>query len=174
MYTDMLQRAVAALKSGKQPELDRPLDHGAEIDIHTPALLPEDYLPDVHTRLIMYKRIASSEDEQELRELREEMVDRFGILPEQALNLFALTQLKLKATPLGIRKIDFGSQSGRMEFNEQPNIDPAVIINLIQTQPALYKLEKNKLRVRQEMPEPQQRFEIINQLLEKLSLRDAA
>ena len=129
----MLERAVKALKEGRQPELDRPLDHGTEIDLNTPALLPEDYLPDVHTRLIMYKRIASAETEQDLGEMREEVIDRFGLLPDPARNLFALAQLKLKATPMGIRKIDAGSNGARIVFSEQPNVDPALIINLIQS-----------------------------------------
>ena len=174
MYTDMLARAVKALKEGRQPELDRPLDHGAEIDVHTPALLPEDYLPDVHTRLIMYKRIASAADEQELNELREEVIDRFGVLPEAAINLFRLARLKLRATPMGIKKIDFGTNGGRMMFNDQPNIDPGLIIRLIQAQPRQYKLEHTKLRVIQEMPEAAQRFDMIDTLLDQLSKRDAA
>ena len=174
MYTDMLERAVKALREGRQPELDRPLDHGTEIDLHIPALIPEDYLPDVHTRLIMYKRIASAEDEQELNEMREEVIDRFGLMPEQALNLFALTRLKIKATPLGIKKIDFGASGGRFIFNEQPNIDPGLIIRMIQTEPYNYKLENTKLRVIKEMPDPEQRFEEINALLEQFMTRSAA
>ncbi|MFK8068455.1 MAG: transcription-repair coupling factor [Gammaproteobacteria bacterium] len=174
MYTDMLERAVKALKEGRQPELDRPLDHGTEIDIHTPALIPEDYLPDVHTRLIMYKRIASAKDEQELNELREEVIDRFGLMPEQALNLFALTQLKIKATPLGIKKIDFGASGGRFIFNDQPNIDPGLIIRLIQTEPYNYKLENTKLRIIKDMPEPAKRFDEINSLLEQFIEKNAA
>ncbi len=173
MYTDMLDRAVKALKAGKQPQLDRPLDHGTEIDVHVASLIPEDYLPDVHTRLIMYKRIASAEDELALRELREEIIDRFGMMPEQALNLFALTSLKIKATPMGIKKIDFGASGGRMIFNEEPNIDPALIIRLIQTEPYNYKLENTKLRVLKEMPDPSQRFEEIHSLLDRL-LKDPA
>ena len=167
MYTDMLERAVKALRAGKQPELDRPLDHGTEIDLHIPALIPEDYLPDVHTRLIMYKRIASAVDDQELRELREEMIDRFGMMPEQALNLFSLTGLKIKATPMGIKKIDFGATSGRFDFKEQPNIDPGLLIRLIQTEPYNYKLESTRLRITKDMPEPEQRFIEINYLLDK-------
>lgn len=174
MYTDMLERAVKALKEGRQPELDRPLDHGTEIDVHTPALIPEDYLPDVHTRLIMYKRIASAENQQELDELREEVIDRFGLMPEQALNLFALTRLKLKATPLGIKKIDFGATGGRFVFTEQPDIDPGLIIRLIQTEPTNYKLENTRLRVIRDMPDPAQRFDEINALLERFMTRSAA
>lgn len=174
MYTDMLERAVKALKEGKQPELDRPLDHGTEIDLNTPALLPEDYLPDVHTRLIMYKRIASAEDEQALSELREEVIDRFGLLPDAARNLFYLTLLKLKATPMGIKKIDAGTNGARIQFNDEPNIDPALIIKLIQSQPRQFKLENTKLRVNLPMPEPEQRFQLIEDLLHQLGYQDAA
>ena len=82
LYTEMLERAVQAIRAGRQPELDRPLDHGTEVDLHIPALLPDDYLPDVHVRLIQYKRIASAESTEELRELKVEMIDRFGLLPD--------------------------------------------------------------------------------------------
>ncbi|MBM2829840.1 MAG: transcription-repair coupling factor, partial [Gammaproteobacteria bacterium] len=117
LYMDMLERAIHALKAGKQPELDRPLEHGAEINLHIAALIPEDYMPDVHARLIMYKRIASARDENELTDLQEEMIDRFGLLPEPVKNLFQITTLKLKANPLGIRKIDLGKQGGRLHFH---------------------------------------------------------
>ncbi|MDX1434647.1 MAG: transcription-repair coupling factor, partial [Gammaproteobacteria bacterium] len=125
MYTRLLERAVEALKAGRSPELDRALDHGAEVDIKVPALIPEDYLPDVHARLIMYKRIASAKDGNEIEELKVEMIDRFGLLPEAARNLFQITELKLKATPLGIRKIDVGHHGGRIEFGANAAVDPA-------------------------------------------------
>ena len=94
LYTQLLERTVAALKAGRSPELDRPLDHGTEIELNLPALLPEDYLPDVHVRLIQYKRIASAGSDEELRELKVEMIDRFGLLPDAANNLFDVTALK--------------------------------------------------------------------------------
>jgi len=141
LYTELLERAVKAIREGRQPELDRPLDHGAEVELGVPALIPEDYLPDVHTRLVMYKRIASASDEAELRELQVEMIDRFGLLPDQVKNLFAVTALKLKAQPLGIRKLEAGTQGGRIQFTERPDIDFGRIIQLIQTQPKRYKLD---------------------------------
>lgn len=158
MYMELLERAVESLKSGKQPELDKPLDHGTEVDLGISALIPDDYLPDVHSRLIMYKRIANAKHSDELRELQVEMIDRFGLLPENTKNLFSITELKLKATPLGIKKIELGSDSGRIVFNPEPNIDPMNIIKLIQTQPKTYKLEgQDKLRITHSMPEPVQR-----------------
>ncbi|MFP4280113.1 MAG: transcription-repair coupling factor, partial [Halochromatium sp.] len=120
LYMDLLERAVEALKSGKTPELDRPLDHGAEIDLGLPALLPDDYLPDVHTRLVTYKRIASAADRAELKDLQVEMIDRFGLLPEPTKALFAITELKLKVQPYGIKKIEAGPKGGRIVFGEQP------------------------------------------------------
>jgi transcription-repair coupling factor (superfamily II helicase) len=132
LYMEMLERAVRALKSGKQPQLERPLDTGTEVNLNIPALLPADYLPDVHNRLILYKRIASARDEQDLRDLREEVVDRFGSLPQPAVNLFRQSQLKLKARPLGIRKIDVGSTGGRIQFDaETAAVDPQRIVGLL-------------------------------------------
>jgi len=175
MYMDLLERAVQALKSGKQPELDRPLEHGVEIDLHVPALIPEDYLPDVHTRLILYKRLASAADYDQLKDLQEEIIDRFGLLPDYLKNLIRVTELKIKANRLGVRKIDLGPRGGRMQFNEQTNIDPARIINLIQSQPAKYKLAgQDKLRIITELPEIIDRFNMLDNLLDKITTRDAA
>jgi len=170
MYMELLERAVHALKSGKQPELDKPLDHGAEVDLSVSALIPDDYLPDIHARLIMYKRIASAENEDALRELQVEMIDRFGLLPDNVKNLFRVTTFKLKATPMGIRKIEFGKDGGRLIFNEQPNIDPMTVINLIQKQPAIYKMDGSaKLRVIKNMPDLESRSLTLEQLLNILA-----
>jgi transcription-repair coupling factor (superfamily II helicase) len=175
MYTELLERAVKSLKEGKQPELDKPLHHATEIDLHVPALIPDDYLPDVHERLIMYKRIASTADKQELRELQVEMIDRFGLLPEALKTLFRLTELKLKASPLGIEKIDMGAQGGRLNFTDKPDIDPLKIIQLIQNQPGTYKLDGNdKLRVNQDLPDADARITLLDNLLDELSEKQAA
>lgn len=105
------------------PELDRPLDHGPEIDLQSPALIPDDYLPDVHSRLILYKRIASATDAGALRELQVEMIDRFGLLPAPLKHLFRVTELKLRALPLGVRR---GWPQGRAPGVRAtaPKIDP--------------------------------------------------
>jgi len=175
LYMDLLDRAVTALKSGQQPVLDRPLDHGVEIDLHIPTLIPEDYLPDVHMRLIMYKRIASVKNEEELKELQIEMIDRFGLLPDFAKNLFQIAALKLLANPLGVHKIDLGLHGGRLQFNEKNNVDPMKIMTLIQSNPFTYKLEgQNKLRINEELPEPADRFTILAELLADITNRDAA
>jgi len=170
LYTELLERAVQALKAGREPELERPLNHGPEVDLHVAALIPDDYLPDVHTRLILYKRIASASDAEQLRDLQVEMIDRFGLLPEAVKHLFAVTELKLRAVPLGISKIDAGDDSGRLLFGPQPNVDPGTIINLIQTQPQHYSLDGgDKIRFRFPMPSAEQRFATVGTLLQRLS-----
>lgn len=174
LYTQLLERAVSALKAGRSPELDRALDHGAEIDLRVAALIPEDYLPDVHARLIMYKRIASAKDVEEIRELKVEMIDRFGLLPQALRNLFDITELKLKATPLGIRKIDVGGQGGRVVFSAQPQVDPESIVRLIQNDPATYKFDgTDKLRFSMQLDTGAARIDALGGLLDALSMRDA-
>jgi transcription-repair coupling factor (superfamily II helicase) len=175
LYMELLDRAVQAMKEGKQPELDRPLDHGAEIDLHIPALIPEDFLPDVHMRLIMYKRIASAKSDSELNEMKEEMIDRFGLLPDALKNLFEISNLKQLAKPLGIRKIDLGQNGGRIFFQPKANIDPGRIIQLIQSDPRSYKLDgQDKLRISKELPDSESRFEILEYLFNEIALKIAA
>ncbi|RNE88961.1 transcription-repair coupling factor, partial [Marichromatium sp. AB31] len=170
LYMELLERAVEALKAGRTPELDRPLSHGAEIDLGVPALLPSDYLPDVHARLVMYKRIASATSKEALRELQVEMIDRFGLLPEPAKRLLEITALKLRVQPWGIVKIEVGAGSGRICFEDNPRIDPARLIGLIQEQPKVYRLDGgDTLRFYREMPEPEQRLRQVEQLVERLT-----
>ncbi|MEE9422350.1 MAG: transcription-repair coupling factor [Gammaproteobacteria bacterium] len=166
LYTELLERAVTALKAGLQPELDKPLQQGPEIDLHFPALIPSDYLPDVHTRLIQYKRIASATNDDELRELQVEMIDRFGLLPDAVKNLFAVTSLKLVATPMGIRKIDVGDTGGRLIFSSEPKIDPLAIVELIQKKSEIYSLDgTEKFRFRIETEADETRVEAVYTLL---------
>jgi transcription-repair coupling factor (superfamily II helicase) len=175
LYAELLERAVQALKAGRSPELDRPLDHGTEVDLHVPALIPEDYLPDVHTRLILYKRIASARSAQELRELQVEMIDRFGLLPEPTRVLFRATEMKLRATPLGLRKIDLGSRGGRLLFGPTPNVDPANVIQLIQGEPTRYRLDgPDRLRVIAELPDAESRLRSLGVVLDRLGAHAAA
>jgi transcription-repair coupling factor (superfamily II helicase) len=169
LYNELLERAVAALKAGKLPELERPLEHGTEVDLGVGALLPDDYVSDVHGRLILYKRIASAANEDELRELQVELIDRFGLLPQPAKNLFEITQLKLRLTPLGVRKLDVGAHGARLIFSEQTPVDPGKLILLLQSNPARYKLDgQYKLRVNTEMPELEGRLKVIDELIAKL------
>jgi transcription-repair coupling factor (superfamily II helicase) len=170
LYMDLLERAVQALKAGRMPELDRPLDHGPEIDLQSPALIPDDYLPDVHSRLILYKRIASAADAGALRELQVEMIDRFGLLPAPLKHLFRVTELKLRALPLGVRRIEAGPKGGRFVFGPAPKIDPARVVRLIQQQPRVYKLDgQDRLRFLQELPDAEARAAAVERLLERLT-----
>jgi transcription-repair coupling factor (superfamily II helicase) len=171
MYNDLLQRAVSALKSGKMPDdaLDAP-GSATEVDIGLPALLPDDYVYDVHTRLILYKRIASADSEEQLRDLQIELIDRFGLLPEQAKTLFEATLLKLKAQPLGIRRIDLGPDSGRINFSKAPNIDVGTMLNLIQTEPQSYRMQgQEKLQVFFNAESLEEKTAWVTQLLDKLA-----
>ncbi len=175
LYTQLLERAVQALKAGREPQLDAPLSRGGEIDLRIPALIPEDYLPDVHARLVMYKRIASAENDEALKELQVEMIDRFGLLPEAAKNLFRLTELKFKVLALGIRKLEAGPNGGRILFDKEPRIDPTAVIRLIQTQAKTYKLDgQDKLRFTMDLPEREQRFQAVENLLDLLAIKQAA
>jgi transcription-repair coupling factor (superfamily II helicase) len=171
LYMELLERAVATLKKGDALDLDRPLEHGPEIDLQCPALIPDPYLPDVHTRLILYKRIANAQDFQELRDLQVEMIDRFGLLPEAVKNLFRVTQLKLIAIPIKIRKIDVGAKGGRILFGLEPNIDLTKLLQLIQQQPKIYQLDgQDKLRFCKEMDNVEERVDTVKSLLEELSI----
>ena len=159
LYTELLERAVKSIKSGKIPDLDPATRHGADVELHSPALIPEDYLPDVHARLTLYKRIASARDEDALRELQVEMVDRFGVLPDPAKQLFAVAELKLEATRLGIRKLELGENGGRAHFLPKPNVDPMSVIRLIQSQPKTYSMDgPDKLRIRLPLPDAPSRL----------------
>jgi len=172
LYTELLERAVRALKSGKLPDFDLSSEHETEVELHLPALIPDDYLPDVHTRLTLYKRIASARNEDHLRDLQVEMIDRFGLLPDAAKQLFAVAQLKLMATPLGIRKLDFGANGGRITFRDKPEVDPMAIIRLIQGQPRVYKLDgQDKLKVNLELPGGTERIRAAQEVLVQLGAR---
>ena len=169
MYAELLERAVTALKSGKQPELDQPLSLHAEVDLRIPALLPADYLPDVHSRLVMYKRIASAASQEELDELRVEMIDRFGLLPEPARNLLRVTELKLFAQPFGVCKIEAGATDGHIIFTDKPDIDPGSLIDLIQKQRLIYRFDgRNKLAFKFPSEGTLDRISFIKSVLEKL------
>lgn len=169
LYMEMLERAVKAIRKGEQPNLEQPLGTGIDINLRVPALIPEDYLPDVHARLILYKRIASAASEEELKELQVEMIDRFGLLPEPTKHLIRLTLLKLQAEELGIAKIDAGPQGGRIEFAAHTSVDPMVLIKLIQSQPKRYKFEgATVLKFQVPMERPEDRFNTLEALLERL------
>ncbi|MDD4913736.1 MAG: transcription-repair coupling factor [Methylococcales bacterium] len=170
LYTELLERAVKALKSGKQPELDAPLDTGPEVDLQTAALIPEDYLPDIHARLVLYKRISSAETEDDLRKLKVEMIDRFGLLPDQVKALFTITELKQQAAYLGIKKIETSATGGRIVFTASPQIDAGELIGMIQSQPQIYKFDgADKLRFSYTFNDLEDKRAFLEKLLTRLA-----
>jgi transcription-repair coupling factor (superfamily II helicase) len=169
MYLEMLERAVAALKEGREPALDQPLAAATEVELRLPAFLPEAYVADVHVRLSLYKRIAAAEGALALDELTAEVHDRFGPLPPAAHNLLRITRLKLSARALGVRRLDLGPQGGSVTFEERARIEPATIVRLIQKHPREYRLEGPlKLRVTRALPSEKERFDYAEGLLKRL------
>ncbi len=169
LYSDMLARAVDALRKGEEPDLEDPVHRGIEIELHVPALIPESYLADVQTRLTLYKRIASAKDPAALRELQVEMIDRFGLLPDAIKALFEVAALRLVAERVGIIKLDFGPQGGRVEFSENATANPAALIQLIQQRSQDFQMRgPQKLRITMQEEDPAARFLEARSLLERL------
>ena len=151
LYSELLNRTVEALKAGVEPDLDEPVDVASEVDLHTTSMIPSGYLPDVHQRLVLYKRIAQARTGKELHGLQVEMIDRFGLLPEEVKNLFIAADLRLEARALGIRKLEVGPAGGRVEFLPKPDIDMAEMIRMIQKEAHTYSLPaQDRLRVQGE------------------------
>ncbi len=167
LYTELLERAVASIKSGKP--VDELITNNTEIDLHVIALLPETYLYDIHTRLIMYKRIANAPNIQALDDIQVEMIDRFGLLPESAKNLMLITELKLQAIPLGIRKFDFGEHGGSIKFIENPSVEVNKIIELVHKNPAKYQIQgENKINLLMELTGFKERYQETELILKQL------
>lgn len=171
MYMDLLNRAVESLRAGQVPNIESAWEPvSQEVNLHAPTLIPESYLPDVHTRLILYKRISGAATQQALDDLQVEMIDRFGLLPEPLKRLFAVTGLKLSSQQLGIRKLDMGEERGKLEFSDQTHVDPLKIVNLVQKQPNSFRLEgASVLRISQSLDDFNQRVKFCQELLERLS-----
>jgi len=175
LYSEMLERAVTALKQGKIPDLEGPIDRGPEVDLHVPALILDDYMPDVHMRLVLYKRIAAAETLDALRELQVEMIDRFGLLPEATKNLFRITEFKLRAKPLGIRKLDLHANGGMAQFANDANIDPANLILFVQRNMKTHRFDgPSKLRFTLPLEQDAARFKAADDLLNGMSMSPAA
>ena len=176
MYTEMLERAVRALKAGEQPLLDAPLRSGIEIDLNVTALLPADYIYDVDTRLVLYKRISNASSQEALRELQVELIDRFGLLPEAAKTLFLLTRLRLKLADLGVTQIKGDLNAGSIKFDDAPKIATQQLIKLIQFHPQQYRFDgKNTLRFTHEAESVNEQVDYLETLLlQTLSEKNAA
>jgi transcription-repair coupling factor (superfamily II helicase) len=167
----MLARAVDALRKGEEPDLEDPVHRGIEIELHVPALIPESYIADVQTRLTLYKRIASARNPAALRELQVEMIDRFGLLSDAIKALFEVAELRLIAERIGIIKLDFGPQGGRVEFSGQATANPAALIQLIQERSLDFQMRgPEKLRITMQEEDPAARFQEARSLLERLEI----
>ena len=169
LYMEMLNRTIDAIKTGKNPELSWEPKHGCEIDLKITALIPDDYLPDVHTRLVLYKRIASLPDTTCLDEMEIELVDRFGSLPKPTKNLMKLTQLRLRAEALGIKKVLLHAKGGTLEFDATASLDPNKLISLIQSDPQRYQMQgAHTLKLRYVQADAEERFAVLEKLFSAL------
>ena len=147
LYTDMLNAAVSSLRQGKEPDMAHPLGVTTEINLHSPALLPDDYCGDIHQRLVIYKRLANCERLDELDEMHQELIDRFGLLPEATQTLLDCHRLRILAKPLGISKVDASTDAIQIQFVENPPIDPMKIITLIQSKRHIKMAGQDRLRI---------------------------
>lgn len=153
LYSDMLNEAVRSLKNGKEPDLAAPLSTMTEINLHVPALLPNDYCGDVHERLSLYKRLANCNAQDKIDNLQEELIDRFGKLPDPAKALIETHRLRVAAKPVGIIKIDAHSEAALLQFAPNPPIDAMRIIELIQKNRHIKLNGQDKLRITIAMPD---------------------
>lgn len=170
LYTELLGRAVDSLRAGEEPDLESPLNAGVDINLHVAALLPDDYVPDVHLRLILYKRISSCASEADLRDLQVELIDRFGLLPEPARNLIRIAAIKRSAAALGIEKIDVADKGGFLIFGAKSHIDPVALVQLVQNSAQTYKLQgSHRLQFRGDYDDLAKRFMAIDNLLQRLA-----
>ncbi|KJR39731.1 transcription-repair coupling factor [Vibrio navarrensis] len=170
LYMEMLEQAVQALKEGKEPSLDELLREQTEVEIRIPALLPDDYIPDVNSRLSMYKRIASVVGEEELNELKVELIDRFGLLPDAAKNLLAIAELKILAANIKVKKIEAHDKGGFIEFYPNADINPAYLVRLLQSQPKKFAMEgPTKFKFSVPLTDRRQRVQFIRDLLNEFN-----
>ncbi len=170
MYMELLDKAVSALKSGSELSLKSTREEQTEINLGESSLLPESYIPDVGIRLSLYKRIANAKNKTDLRQLKIELIDRFGLLPDATNSLFSATELKIRASRLGISKLDANMQNITLEFCESPDINTEKLISLIQTNPSKYQLVKGTiLKVSSPNENLEQRKQQIDSLIETLT-----
>ena len=167
LYSDLLSRAMTALKSGREIPDQLSLESMVEVNLNIPALIPDSYLPDVHARLVFYKRISGAENTEALDELREEIIDRLGIFDDRVENLFIVAALKMEAKPLGVKRIDFSSRGGKVEFHPDPDIEHINIIKLVQSSSGYSMEDGQKLKLTKVMPDAESRVSEVRSLLKK-------
>lgn len=169
LYMELLENAVESLKAGKEPSLEDLSQRHTDVELRMPALIPDDFISDINTRLSLYKRIASASESAELNDIKVEMIDRFGLLPDPTRNLLMQTEIRLHAESLGIAKIEAGEKGGYIEFAEQNNVDPGWLIGLLQQDPKQWKLEGPvKLRFTRDLSERQLRIDWLVELLAQM------
>lgn len=169
LYMEMLEKATKAIQKGKTPNFDAPLSLTAEITLHMPALIPDDYLGDVHQRLLFYKRISNTDTQEKLDNIRMELIDRFGIPPQPVKQLFAVHQIRLKAEQLGITKIDISAQGGHVEFAPDTPVQAMTIIQMMQKHPTYFRMNGGqRLKVMVMLEDYQKRIQFIQDLLDSL------
>lgn len=166
---EMLEKATKAIQKGKAPNFDAPLSLTAEITLHMPALIPDEYLGDVHQRLLFYKRISNTDSTDKLDNIRMELIDRFGVPPQPVKQLFAVHQIRLKAEQLGITKIDISSHGGHLEFSPDTPVQAISIIQMMQKHPTFFRMEGGqRLKVMVMLEDYEKRIQFLNDLLDNL------
>jgi transcription-repair coupling factor (superfamily II helicase) len=171
LYARMLERAVRKLKAGKAPELEGPVDVTTEVNLHVPALLPATYCSDVHERLSLYKRLADAETREDLDALREELVDRFGELPEPARALIECHLVRIAARPLGVARVDVTHEAVQLQFIKNPPLDGGRVIEFIRKKGRHARLAgPEKLRVEAKLPAWQERAAAARDILQQLAV----
>ena len=168
LYNEMLAEAVRSLKAGKEPDLLAPLSVTTDINLHAPALLPDDYCGDVHLRLSFYKRLATAKNTDHIDALLEEIVDRFGKLPPQAQTLIDVHRLRVLAKPYGVVKVDAAPGVINITFKANPPIDPMRIIELVQKNKHIKLAGNEKLRIERSLPDPKDRAQMVRDVLRSL------
>ena len=157
---------MAGRVKGEIPDADAPLDAGTEIKLHGSALIPDDYLPNISTRLVLYKRIAKAEDAEAIKDIQVEMIDRFGLLPDPVKLLFDQALLRVRARALGIVDIDVGQSGGKVKFDPTTPVPVTALIGLLQREPKVFKLaDSDTLRFTREMDDVFARKQYVEQLM---------
>ncbi|NJD00024.1 transcription-repair coupling factor [Candidatus Erwinia dacicola] len=169
LYMELLENAVDALKDGREPSLEDLTNSQTEIELRMPALLPDDFIPDVNTRLSFYKRIASAQESGKLDDLKVELIDRFGLLPDAARNLLDIAELRLVAKKLGVRKVEASEKGGFVEFAEKNKVDPTWLIGLLQKDPLHWRLDgPTRIKFMRDLGERQVRMGWVREFMDKI------
>jgi len=168
LFNEMLASAVKSLKAGEEPNIDAPMAVTTEINLHLPALLPADYCGDIHERLVLYKRLANCDCTEQLDALKEELIDRFGLLPEATLTLLAIHRLRLETKPYGIARLTVSAEGANIQFEPNPPIDPLKLIKLIQNKREYKLAGQDRLKVMKDCPTLEKRVALVKEVLREI------